>query len=81
MKISAWLIGKQSRGGKGFPLGAKEEQKKGHAQRCARARKYFLDYYQGLRSPLTAKYCSQRFFIIMPGNGALPVEHAVAGFC
>lgn len=47
-----------------------EEQKKNTA-----AGKYFLDYYQGLRSPVTAKYCSSIFlfffffFIIMRETG------------
>lgn len=64
MKISAWLIGKQLRSS--GVSSAKEEQNK---KRSRMARKYFLDYYQGLRSLLTAKYCSSVFFMIMRETG------------
>lgn len=69
MKISTRLIGKQLRGSGGSF--AEEEQKKNTA-----ARKYFLDYYQGLRSPVTAKYCVFLFFLfsLLCGKQGKPVE-------
>lgn len=73
MKISTRLIGKQLRGGGGSFV--EEKQKKNTA-----AGKYFLDYYQGLRSPVTAKYCSSIFlfffffFSLLCGKQGKPVE-------